>query len=204
MMIRCPFNNFSKCDGSCPFSMPDFSGCRLATSMTAIEGIVRGISERTQKMHIEQVNTNAHLAEVNLHLDGGVPGNTETKSMRKRIHDPRSYLRNEKRNGKDNYCIYLSESDSEAAISMFGESVEVSLIEKPNLRIILSPGDSFTISTKQKTKRATIYISSYTSRIVSLFGPDSYVFLKTNISDGLMMLMGDGDVLDRSTGDVDE
>ena len=46
-MLRCPFNGFSKCDGSCPFSTDNFNSCRLASGLIAIEGLARGIHEQT-------------------------------------------------------------------------------------------------------------------------------------------------------------
>ena len=42
-MVRCPFNNFSKCNNECPFAEDDATRCGLQRGMAAIEGVVRGI-----------------------------------------------------------------------------------------------------------------------------------------------------------------
>lgn len=191
-MLRCPFNNFSKCDGSCPFSMPDFSGCRLATSMTAIEGIVRGISERTQKMHVEQVNTNAHLAEVNRLLDdgvlvGGVRDESDGQSKKPaRIRDPRTYIRKE---STQRFCLYLSVEDTEDVAGMFGASATAVIIPKPNPRIMIVPGNANAILMKKRSNRGTInFKSACTSDVESAFGEHRYIFLRSIVDDGIMTL----------------
>lgn len=42
-MVRCPFNNFSKCNNECPFAEDDATRCGLQRGMAAIEGVARGI-----------------------------------------------------------------------------------------------------------------------------------------------------------------
>lgn len=47
-MIRCPFNNFTKCNADCPFSTDDMTRCDLQRSLAAIEGVARGIHSNAQ------------------------------------------------------------------------------------------------------------------------------------------------------------
>lgn len=42
-MVRCPFNNFSKCNGECPFAEDKATRCGLQRGLAAIEGVARGI-----------------------------------------------------------------------------------------------------------------------------------------------------------------
>lgn len=42
-MIRCPFNNFGKCNNECPFAEDDATRCGLQRGLAVIEGVVRGI-----------------------------------------------------------------------------------------------------------------------------------------------------------------
>ena len=41
--IRCPFNNFSKCNPHCPFSTTGLDACSIASRLIAIEGKVEGM-----------------------------------------------------------------------------------------------------------------------------------------------------------------
>lgn len=66
-MLRCPFNNFSKCDGNCPFSTENFNACKLASALTIIEGL--GRSQAAQA-----TTTNAHLVEIKEKLDALAAG----------------------------------------------------------------------------------------------------------------------------------
>lgn len=62
-MLRCPFNNFSKCDGSCPFSTDNFNECRIAGLLIALEGQSRG--------QLAQIATaNAHMVELKAMVEG--------------------------------------------------------------------------------------------------------------------------------------
>lgn len=194
-MLRCPFNNFSKCDGSCPFSMPDFAGCKIATSLTAIEGIVRGIGERVGKMHMEQVTTNAHLTALRTPelLAEDV---CEDVSDTKRRHDPRSYLVNESRGaGKGRaYRISVSESDADGVIGTIGDKADIFVIRKPVPKIILSPGDEVTVS--RNGRRLRISPGNKQSQLADAFGVHDRVYLEAGFDNGIVTLTADGDVYD--------
>ena len=61
-MLRCPFNGFSKCDGSCPFSTENFKTCQLATNLLTLVGALRGVHEQLREV-------NSHLVDVSNQID---------------------------------------------------------------------------------------------------------------------------------------
>ena len=69
-MLRCPFNNFSKCDGSCPFSEDNFNSCLLATNGNMTAGRLMGTLNRLDDLKKDVARVNAALTAIIERLDG--------------------------------------------------------------------------------------------------------------------------------------
>ena len=197
-MIRCPFNNFSKCDGSCPFSMPDFTGCRLATALVAIEGAAKG-------MHAQVVTTNAHLTDVRDKLDGiasapelvddGIEGKATRKRGNKAKHPERSYLIFLLRSasvGQPKAVIALNEEHAALAIDTIGETCAY-VINEADKSIVLMRGEKNKIY--RNGTHFTISAQSDGSRLVGMFPDCRHVYLDVEAFAGMLVL--------RPTGEVD-
>ena len=92
-MIRCPFNGFSKCNGSCPFSMENLSSCLLASQLSVAVGQLRGIHQQT-------VNTNAQMNGLREDIDNAISainrqeGQTDS-SIEISVKSPSEYVNDE-------------------------------------------------------------------------------------------------------------
>lgn len=196
-MIRCPFNNFSKCDGSCPFSMPDFTGCRLATALVAIEGATKGT-------HAQVVTTNAHLTDVRDKLDGiasapepePVDDGIERKAHRKRGHNAkhpdRSYLVFTARNaryGQPRVVIALNEEHAALAIGTLGETCAYA-INDADKSIVLMRGETNKIF--RNGTHFSISVQSDGSRLAGLFPDCRHVYLDAEAFAGMLVLRPTG------------
>lgn len=197
-MIRCPFNNFSKCDGSCPFSMPDFTGCRLATALVAIEGASKG-------MHAQVVTTNAHLTDVRDKLDGiasatelvddGIEGKAPRIRGHKVKHPECSYLTFSLRSakvGQPKAVIALNEEHAALAIGTLGETCAY-VINDADKSIVLMRGETNKIY--RNGTHFAISAQSDGSRLVGLFPDCRHVYLDAEAFAGMLVL--------RPTGEVD-
>ena len=190
-MIRCPFNNFSKCEGSCPFSMPDFTGCRLATALVAIEGATKG-------MHAQVVTTNAHLTDVRDKLDGitsapepvddGIEGKATRKRGYKVKHPERSYLvfsHSNSRVGQQKVVMALNEEHGALATDTLGETCAY-VINDADKSIVLMRGETNKIF--RNGAHFCISMQSDGSRLVNLFPDCRHVYFDAEVAAGMLVL----------------
>lgn len=196
-MIRCPFNNFSKCDGCCPFHTADFTTCRLATALVAIEGAAKGI-------HMQITTTNAHLTDVRDKLDGitsapePVDGDIEGKATRKRghkaKHPERSYLMFSFRSakvGQPKAVIALNEEHAALATDILGETCAY-VINDADKSIVLMRGETNKIY--RNGTHFAISAQSDGSRLVGLFPDCRHVYLDAEAFAGMLVLSPTGEV----------
>lgn len=178
-MLRCPFNNFSKCDGSCPFSMPDFAGCRIATALAAIEGQTRGI-------HAQMVTVNAHLADMRMADGDDAPraGGRGSKPTR----PDECYVTRVNRVAADTErsqpCLALSmnAATADAVLAAIGETVSYSFDERSGA-IVLTPGPARKLIKTGDAGRRYISIQSDGRRIVAALGEHRHVYMAPTVTD---------------------
>lgn len=190
-MLRCPFNNFSKCDGSCPFSMPDFAGCRIATALAAIEGQTRGA-------HAQLVTVNAHLADMRTADVDDAPrtGGRGSKPTR----PDECYVTRVNRAAADTErsqpCLALSMNPetAEAVLAALGETVSYSFDGRSGA-IILTPGSDRKLIKTGDLWRRYISIQSDGRRIADALGEHRHVYMAPTVTDCVAIF--------RPTGKVD-
>ena len=200
-MIRCPFNNFSKCDGSCPFSMPDFTSCRLATALVAIEGSVKGI-------HAQTVTTNAHLTDMRTKLDELPPVNGAQDNLdegRKRSQRARypekCYLLfsnrvNRSRGAQPDVALSITPDVSDRIMSEIGETVDY-MFNDTSGTLILMKGTARSMSVRGSLKerpRMQISIQSEGTRLRAKFGDCTHVYYDADFHDGMVIFKPTGEV----------
>ncbi len=189
-MLRCPFNNFSKCDGSCPFAMKDFIDCLLAVAARNIEGQSKGI-------HAQLVTANAHMVEMKAAIDAAdkTADNTEAPVRKSKYADVDYLIRNSNGDMKISMCP----ATTDIVIGMFGKKVNVNFSERSK-QFVLMDGTERTISDTNgsRSKRSSISVSSprFVEPVTKLFGFHRYVFLKPVESSGVMLLVPTGEVAD--------
>ena len=191
-MLRCPFNNFSKCDGSCPFSMPDFTSCRLATALVAIESICKGQAAQV-------VTTNAHLVEVKDKLDAlkAIPSDDgDSASQRTKathLDQPRLMLRTRRSDRPDARLILPGELAAQAT-EAFGDRCSYTITGKGE--VLLFTGEDRKLSTNGTAQSITRSISMQKDmqKLNVLFPKASVVYLELVSSDGVFRLRPTGEV----------
>ena len=199
-MIRCPFNNFSKCDGSCPFSMPDFVSCRIATALIAIEGQTRGIHE--------QVDTvNAHLVELKDADSGALPadGASDGPELGKRGHRARypdaTYLVFKARGangsalrGQPEVMLVLNSEHAAMVLDSVGETCSY-VINAADKSIVLMKGTERKLSTGGgSSERRSIYMQKDGQKLVDMFPKARHVYFDVEVFSGMAVLRPNGKV----------
>ena len=194
-MLRCPFNNFSKCEGACPFSTENFNACKLASLGIAIEGLGRGT--------VAQLSTvNAHLVEMKGQLEALKPMPTETKDADSGSHRVRptradmcyvAISDNITRGHGRNVRISLNDDMTAKAQEMFGERCDVTFVDSIGL-LILSDGDALKLSTSGHGSKSNVSIVPLTSRIERSRGKHHYYYLEPTVEDGAIWLRFTGEV----------
>lgn len=196
-MIRCPFNNFSKCDGSCPFSTQDFAACKLASLLIAIEGQSRG--------QLAQIATaNAHLVEVKDKLDALAASreteeateDTGTKRAKRasRPDLPRLRIGNVK-TGELNAVLVLPRQLGAAATAAFGERVGYTITG--NCEVLLYAGKDRKLSTRDSAYddgTVTVAIGAEAARLAEMYPDTRVIYLELVSSDGVFRLKPTGEV----------
>lgn len=204
-MLRCPFNNFSKCDGSCPFSMPDFAGCKLAVLLAQVEGQSRG--------HLAQLNNvNANLEDVRNKLEElgaklGALGATQVDAPQAPVRKERvnasmpekSYLlryRN-KSAGRDDIRLSLDPETTDAVTAEFGTRVDVIIVAAPP-QILVVPGTGLAVTRNHESLasvcRGAISLNGKRRVIDDTFGTSHYTYLDAKLTDGILRLTPTGEV----------
>lgn len=193
-MLRCPFNNFSKCDGSCPFSMPDFASCRIATALAAIEGQTRGA-------HAQLVTVNAHLADMRMaagdgdepQADGGGRGSRPTRPDECYVTRVNRAAAGTERSQP---CLALSMNPqtAEAVLAAIGETVSYSFDARSGA-IVLTPGTDRKLIKTGDYGRRYISIQSDGRRIADALGDHRHVYMAPTVTDCVAIF--------RPTGEVD-
>ena len=190
-MLRCPFNNFSKCDGSCPFSMPDFTSCRIATALAALEGQTRGI-------HAQLVTVNAHLADMRMAAGDEEPrtGGRGSKPTR----PDECYVTRVNRASADtersqpSFALSMNAATADAVLAAIGETVSYSFDGRSGA-IILTPGTDRKLIKTGDLGRRYISIQSDGRRIADALGEHRHVYMAPTVTDCVAIF--------RPTGEVD-
>lgn len=197
-MIRCPFNNFSKCDGSCPFSMPDFTGCRLATALVAIEGATKGT-------HAQVVTTNAHLTDVRDKLDGitqqptrpadGTPAWRYSSRTRGPKYTDLSYvtLASSKSKQKGTAYLTLTEKDASTVIDTIGETCSYA-INKAEGAIVLMRGTDRKVSRTPVAITRKVSMQTDAQLLMKMFPDATHVYFDAEVVAGMVVLRHNGKV----------
>ena len=195
-MIRCPFNNFSKCDGSCPFHTADFTTCKLDTNLTAIAGAAKGI-------HMQITTTNAHLTDVRDKLDGitsapepvddGIEGKATRIRGHKAKHPECSYLMFSFRSasvGQPKAVIALNEEHAALATGTLGETCAY-VINDADKSIVLMRGEKNKIY--RNGTHFAISAQSEGLRLVGMFPDCRHVYLDVEAFAGMLVLRPTGE-----------
>ena len=179
-MIRCPFNNFSKCDGSCPFSMPDFASCRIATALATIEGQTRGA-------HAQLVTVNAHLADMRM-VDGDEPAAAGGGRGSKPTRPDECYVTRINRATADpersqpSLALSMNAATADAVLDAIGETVSYSFDERSGA-IVLTPGPSRKLIKTGVAGRRYISIQSDGRRIIDALGTHRHIYMAATVTD---------------------
>lgn len=189
-MLRCPFNNFSKCDGSCPFSMPDFASCRIATALAAIEGQTRGA-------HAQLVTVNAHLADMRMAAgdDAPRPGGRGSKPTR----PDECYVTRVNRVAADtersqpSLALSMNPQTAEAVLAAIGETVSYSFDGRSGA-IVLTPGTDRKLIKTGDLGRRYISIQSDGRRIADALGEHRHVYMAATVTDCVAIFKPTGEV----------
>ena len=183
-MIRCPFNNFSKCDGSCPFSTENFKACKLASLLVAIEGLGRGT--------VAQLATaNAHLVEAK-ELMAKEPAATQGAAATgsRRLNDPRTYIK-----GRSNgFYLYLSKEASEQVRALGWEACSFELHRRPRTVLYVFEGDSNKITVATTTERLRVVLPK--AMAAPILGDHRTAFMSVRKDGDELVLEPTGEVVD--------
>lgn len=183
-MLRCPFNNFSKCDGSCPFSMQDFTSCRLATALIAIEGICRGqVAQAT--------TTNAHLVEVKERLDALQGTAKDPKPARrvlcKHVDQPRVML-----SSANNTRLIIPNEEGALMWARLGERVSYSITAHGEV-LVFAGGDRKLSQHGDGGDTRSLSMQSDTPRLAALFPDARVVYMKMAEQGGIFRFTPTGE-----------
>lgn len=191
-MLRCPFNNFSKCDGACPFSMPDFAGCRIATALAALEGQTRGI-------HAQLVTVNAHLADMRMaagdepQAAGGGRGSKPTRPDECYVTRVNRAAADPERS-QPSLALSMNATTADAVLAAIGETANYSFDGRSGA-IVLTPGTARKLIRTGDAGRRYISIQSDGRRIVDALGEHRHVYMAPTVTDCVAIF--------RPTGEVD-
>lgn len=197
-MLRCPFNNFSKCDGSCPFSMPDFASCRIATALVALEGQTRGA-------HAQLVTVNAHLADMRTAAGDdetaagddaprtGCRGSRPTRPDECYVTRVNRAAANTERS-QPSFALSMNAATADAVLAAIGETVSYSFDER-NGAIVLTRGSDRKLIRANEGRRRYISIQSDGRRIIDALGDHRHVYMAPTVTDCVAIF--------RPTGEVD-
>ena len=189
-MLRCPFNNFSKCDGSCPFSMPDFAGCKLATSLVAIGG-------QTQGIHARLTTINEQLAKVMEMIENmGDAGTSEPAGIGGPVRFSGTYLtckaRSSNNSQQPEVRLSLSDDDAAAVLAALGDTVNY-VFNDSDGSILLMRGAMRKLSkAPNKGERRSLSLQSDGMRIVNTLGEFKHVGYDVAEFDGIFKLTPNG------------
>lgn len=182
-MLRCPFNNFSKCDGSCPFSMQDFASCRLATALIAIEGICRGqVAQAT--------TTNAHLVEVKEKLDAIATkdgGESKMRSVCGHPEQPRLML-----TSANNTRLIIPNEEGALMWARLGERVSYSITAHGEV-LVFAGGDRKLSQHGDGGDTRSLSMQSDTPRLAALFPDARVVYMKMAEQGGIFRFTPTGE-----------
>lgn len=207
-MLRCPFNNFSKCDGCCPFSTDNFESCLLADAAAAtmgLQGAAKGIHQQlltinalsTRVADATQSNADAiaKLADGLESLSFEAAPEESQRQLKPLTRERRdvSYLLKRGRNG---YALMFSSRDAELIKSRFGETVGIAVIPSSNPRIVLYRGATRKFSRDEDTRKASVSVSAYTDELEACFGLHKYVYMQAEVKDGNVELVPTGETRD--------
>lgn len=200
-MIRCPFNNFSKCDGSCPFSTANFTHCGLSALLTSLEGQSRG--------QLAQIATaNAHLVEVKEKLDAlnqpKADGEQATAAVpmppaarRKASNPDGCYIAQavKKRDGRIDVRLSLNADMADLVEREFGSNISAMVVGNP-AAIVTCRGNGLKLSRVSDGQRATASLSGQREAILTVFGRHHYIYLDGELANGMLRFTPTGEVED--------
>lgn len=193
VVLRCPFNNFSKCDGSCPFSMPDFTGCKLSVLLAQVEGQSRG-----QLAQLNNVNANledvrhklddlsAKLEEMSAQPDDAPLDDAlgrPTITRRKALHQDKPRVLLSWGTGKDNKrrANFTLDPESANAVRLaLGDMCGISVTSE--LDVLIYSGDSKKLSGDCKSRLVTL--GSLAAPFFERFPGTKYIYYKLASSNG--------------------
>ena len=194
-MIRCPFNNFSKCDGSCPWSQPNFTDCGLRADLAEVNGKTSGILARLRSADDRLKELGDILAMTHDAVDAlrpRVEGENGVKP-RTRIMDERTYIKR-RRDGK--LALYLSVDDTEALRKLAGNrGVGFEAHTRPPPAVYVHAGGTYKLGVKT-SGRSEIFASAATDVIDAAFGIHEAVFMASRVEGDSLVLTPDGEVKD--------
>lgn len=194
-MLRCPFNNFSKCDGSCPFSMPDFTGCKLAVLLTQVEGQSRGQLAQLNNVNANLEDMRAKLEAIGARLDAPLPQKGEAPA---RADQPARNDRSRMATYKDQPRVRLKKPGDQSGTTftvpsplaatmagVLGDRCDCAVTGKGE--VLLYEGESKAISLhggNGATASRTIAIGIEARNLRKLFGEARWIYYKLASSDG--------------------
>lgn len=199
-MLRCPFNNFSKCDGSCPFSEDNFNSCLLATNGNMAAGRLMGLLNRADDLKKDVARIDSALTTIIGMLEGiEVVGEEKPAQRPKKVtpsmRDECYLYRNVKPDGAVDMRVSLNAEVAALVTEQLGEKVDAALIDSTKTLVLL-PGSSMTVSFMNRGGRASVSIGGLRRRLEATFGTAHYTYLSADFEDGMLKL--------RATGEVDE
>ena len=194
-MLRCPFNNFSKCDGSCPFSTDNFNACKLASLLLTIEGLGRGTVSQL-------VTVNAHLVEVKDRIDALGTHAPESQKPTKRTtakhpDQPRVRLSDLDGGGKG-ATLFIPPDIAERMEDALGRQVSYSVTASGE--ILVFAGSDRKLSRHGRNGGdagiRSISMQSDATRLAGLYRSARVTYLKLVSDDGVFRFAPTGEVED--------
>lgn len=199
-MLRCPFNNFSKCDGNCPFSTENFAACKLASLLISIEGLCRGQLAQAS-------TTNAHLVEAKELLEEMATAPDAPATA------PELPVQRKHPKKKNRCCVYrnIGTDRTEIRLAVVGDAAahlraicgdgrRTDVFFIPSERtFLLTPGTSersAKLTTNEASGRTMLSIGMWRSAVEHSIGIHHYAILEPTISDGMLRLVATGEVED--------
>lgn len=200
-MIRCPFNNFSKCDGSCPFSMPNFTACGLADDMGSLVGKAAGALAKLERANEDAERILSVLAGIREAVEdmatAPAPAPAPAGPGPKKLFKPEEpYLRfgQDGKGGETAVLIFPGEH-AETLTGALGEQVDV-LIRGKERRLLLFSGTARQVSRNATTRAVSISLTSGRDQLRDAFGAHRYVFLGMRVTDDFVELTPTGETID--------
>lgn len=194
-MIRCPFNNFSKCDGSCPWSQPNFTDCGLRADLAEVNGKASGILARLSSAddrlkELGDILAMTHDAVDALKAKAPTGCADGTKKQNMRLSDPRSYIRRD----SDGKCfIYLSLEDSDAIKATGWESVNFETHTRPRPSLYLFEGSTAKVCSTHKSERMRVYLPKGCGE--PFVGEHTAAFVTCTFGGDELLIEPDGEVV---------